>query len=121
MHATGASTPVDGLREALLDAAAELAGADGADGGSPPGRPDAITLERPPQADFGDYATNAALLLAPSLGVPPREVAERLGAELERRLGEGLQRYRGRGAGLSEPVPRRFVAARRAGARARRG
>ena len=31
----------------------------------------AITLERPPRADFGDYSTNAALLLAPGLGARP--------------------------------------------------
>jgi arginyl-tRNA synthetase len=57
-------------------------------------------LERPPKADFGDYATNAALLLAPSLDVPPREVAERLGAELTRRLGERLRRYEVAGPGF---------------------
>ncbi len=100
MHATGASTPVDDLREAVLGAAAELVGVDGAGGGSPLGRPDAITLERPPKADFGDYATNAALLLAPSLGIPPREVAERLGVELGRRLGERLDRYEVAGPGF---------------------
>ncbi len=97
MHATGASTPVDDLREEVLNAAAELAGAGG---GSPLGRPDAITLERPPTAGFGDYATNAALLLAPSLGVPPRDVAERLGAELQRRLGERLERFEVAGPGF---------------------
>ena len=100
MHATGASTPVDDLREEVLNAAAELVGADGAGGGSPLGRPGAITLERPPNADFGDYATNAALLLAPSLGVPPREVAERLGTELGRRLGERLERFEVAGPGF---------------------
>ena len=82
MHATGASTPVDDLREAVLTGAGALAQAGGAGGASSLRRPDAIVLERPPKADFGDYATNAALLLAPSLGSPPREVAERLGAEL---------------------------------------
>jgi len=88
---------VDDLREEVLNAAAELAGAGG---GSPLGRPDAITLERPPTAGFGDYATNAALLLAPSLGVPPRDVAERLGAELQRRLGERLERFEVAGPGF---------------------
>jgi len=119
IDATGASTPVQELREAVLAAAGELAGADGdgvaegagtgADAGSgatgagsrsPLNRPEAIVLERPPKAEFGDYATNAALLLAPSLGVPPREVAERLGAELARRLGERLQRYEVAGPGF---------------------
>ena len=100
MHATGGTTPVDDLREAVLAGAGELAGTDGAGGRSPLGRPDAITLERPPKADFGDYATNAALLLAPSLGIPPREVAERLGAELQRRLGARLQRFEVAGPGF---------------------
>jgi arginyl-tRNA synthetase len=100
MHATGARTSVEDLREAVLAAAGELVGADGAHGRSPLGRPQAITLERPPKADFGDYATNAALLLAPALGVPPREVAERLGAELERRLGESLRRFEVAGPGF---------------------
>ncbi len=100
MHATGATTPVDDLREAVLAGAGELVGADGTAGRSPLSRPDAITLERPPKADFGDYATNAALLLAPSLGIPPREVAERLGVELQRRLGECLQRFDVAGPGF---------------------
>jgi arginyl-tRNA synthetase len=101
MHATGASTPVDDLREAVLTAAGELVGADGgARRSSVIGRPEAITLERPPKADFGDYATNAALLLAPLLDIPPRVLAERLGAELERRLGERLRRFEVAGPGF---------------------
>ena len=100
MHAMSVSTPVGELREAVLASAAALAGADGAGGGGGLGRPDAIVLERPPKAEFGDYATNAALLLAPSLGIPPREVAERLGAELGRRLGERLQRFEIAGPGF---------------------
>ncbi len=98
---------MDALREAVLAAAAQLAGAcgDGAEaedahGRSPLSRPEAIVLERPPKADFGDYATNAALLLAPSLGAPPREVAERLGAELARRLAGSLQRHQVAGPGF---------------------
>ena len=85
------STPLDGLREAVLSAAGELAG-------QPPGKfgeRGGIVLERPPRADFGDYSTNAALLLAPSVGAPPREVAERLGEELKRRLGASLERFAG--------------------------
>ncbi len=60
----------------------------------------AITLERPPRADLGDYSTNAALLLAPGLGAPPREVAERLGGELETRLGSSLVRFEVAGPGF---------------------
>ena len=59
-----------------------------------------IVLERPPRADFGDYSTNAALLLAPVVGAPPREVAERLGRELERRLGASLERFEVAGPGF---------------------
>jgi arginyl-tRNA synthetase len=85
--------PLDGLREAVLLVAEELV--DGlAD------RREAITLERPPRADFGDYSTNAALLLAPVVDAPPREVAERLGTELQRRLGASLERFEVAGPGF---------------------
>jgi arginyl-tRNA synthetase len=42
----------------------------------------APTLERPPKRELGDYSTNAAMLLAPVLGEPPRQVAERLSDHL---------------------------------------
>ncbi len=87
-------TPLDGLREAVLAAAAGLAG--GEDGREP----DGVTLERPPKASFGDYSTNAALLLAPRLGVPPREAAQRLGAELAELVGEDLERFEVAGPGF---------------------
>ncbi len=90
----GQRTPLDGLREAVLAAAAGLAG--GEDGREP----DGVTLERPPKADFGDYSTNAALLLAPRLGVPPREAAQRLGAELAELVGEDLERFEVAGPGF---------------------
>jgi arginyl-tRNA synthetase len=67
------------LRSALEDAAADLRGSSPA----PRARP---TLERPPKADFGDYSSNAAMLLAPLLGEPPRAVAERLGEAVAGRL-----------------------------------
>lgn len=98
------------LHDAVLASAAPLAAAgDGGPGAAPDvnpaersglGRPDAITLERPPRPDFGDYSTNAALLLAPALGLAAREVAERLGAELKRRLGEDLERFEVAGPGF---------------------
>ncbi len=87
-------TPLDGLREAVLAAAAGLAGSE--DGREP----DGVTLERPPKANFGDYSTNAALLLAPRLGVPPREAAERLGTELRALVGEELERFEVAGPGF---------------------
>jgi arginyl-tRNA synthetase len=53
------SDPVGELRDAVAAAAADLR-----DGG-PVQLP---TLERPPRPDFGDYSTNAAMMLAPTLG-----------------------------------------------------
>ena len=85
-------TPVSDLRAAVQDVAAGLA--NGAATKSPP------TLERPKQADHGDYATNAALVLAPLLKAPPREVAERLGGALRDRLGEALERVEVAGPGF---------------------
>jgi len=39
-----------------------------------------LPLERPASADHGDFATNAALQLAPQQKRPPREIAEKLAA-----------------------------------------
>jgi arginyl-tRNA synthetase len=85
----------------VLAAAEELSGGrvSGGDGGGAGGRRP-ITLERPPRRDFGDYSTNAALLLAPGLGLSPQEVAERLGEELRGRLGERLERVEVAGPGF---------------------
>jgi arginyl-tRNA synthetase len=85
-------TPVTDLRAAVEAAAAGLA-----NGGSAKSRP---TLERPKQADHGDYATNAALVLAPVVKAPPREVAERLGGALRDRLGDALERVEVAGPGF---------------------
>jgi arginyl-tRNA synthetase len=85
-------TPVTDLRAAVEAAAAGLA-----NGGSSKSRP---TLERPKQADHGDYATNAALVLAPVVKAPPREVAERLGGALRDRLGDALERVEVAGPGF---------------------
>ncbi|MGB2712047.1 MAG: arginine--tRNA ligase, partial [Conexibacter sp.] len=68
-------------------------GGEGATG-TPP------TVERPKREGFGDYSTNAAMLLAPSVGAPPREIAERLGAELATRLGDCLERFEVAGPGF---------------------
>jgi arginyl-tRNA synthetase len=85
-------TPVTDLRAAVEAAAAGLA-----DGGTARSRP---TLERPKQADHGDYATNAALVLAPVVKAPPREVAERLSGALRDRLGDALERVEVAGPGF---------------------
>lgn len=84
--------PLEELREAVGAAVAELR--DGASGEVAP------RLERPPKADLGDYSTNAAMLLAPGLGEPPREIAERLRAMLRRRLGERAARIDVAGPGF---------------------
>jgi len=87
------SDPVGDLRSAVNDAAASLR--DGAEeGGAAP------ALERPPQPDFGDFSTNAAMLLAPALGEKPREVAARLASGLEGGLGEDLDRVEVAGPGF---------------------
>jgi len=92
----GPDEPLAGLRAALGATVAELA-AGGEGGGEAIAQP---TLERPKRAEFGDYSTNAALLLAPRLGSPPREVAERLGAAVAQRLGADLDRYDVAGPGF---------------------
>ncbi len=88
---TTGSSPLEDLRGAVLDAAEGLAAG---------GRRGAISLERPRRAEFGDYSTNAALLLAPALGAPPRELAESLGEALHARLGSSLERYEVAGPGF---------------------
>jgi arginyl-tRNA synthetase len=86
-------TPLADLRAAVEAAAAELRPAGSAPGTAP-------TLEQPKRAEHGDYATNAAMLLAPVLGAPPREIAERLGGALSERLGASLERTEVAGPGF---------------------
>ena len=89
------------LNAAVAAAASELRGGD------PVELP---ALERPPKAELGDYSTNAAMLLAPILGAPPREIAERLGGALTDRLGAGARAGRGGRAGLPQPLHGRPLA-----------
>lgn len=86
-------TPLQELKTAVADAAAELRG-DGAAPAAPP------TVERPRRDGFGDYSTNAAMLLAPTVRKPPREIAEQLGGLLKERLGDALDRYEIAGPGF---------------------
>src|SRR5687768_13281564 len=85
-------TPVTDLRARVEAAVSALA-----NGGSPKAPP---TLEPPKQADHGDYATNAALVLAPVVKAPPRDVAERLQAALVEELGDALDRIEVAGPGF---------------------
>ena len=77
------SPPIEQLRAAVLAAAAALRGG----AGEPTAQP---KIERPKRAGQGDYSTNAAMLLAPVLGSPPRVIAERLGGRLQGELGQRL-------------------------------
>ena len=88
------STPVDLLREAVEAVATDAAATDAP---FPKSRP---TLERPRQADHGDYATNAAMLLAPVMKAKPRDVADRLVEGLTSRLGDALDRVEVAGPGF---------------------
>jgi len=86
-------SPIEALRSAVEAAAADLR-----NGAAPPSTPP--TLERPRKAGFGDFSTNAAMLLAPALKAPPREIAERLGEALSRRLGDRVDHVEVAGPGF---------------------
>ncbi|MFN8114022.1 MAG: arginine--tRNA ligase [Solirubrobacterales bacterium] len=81
--------PTAALGEAIAAAIADLR----------PGVP-AAGLERPPRPDFGDYSTNAAMLAAPLIGEPPRDVAARLIDGVEQRLGDAVDRIDVAGPGF---------------------
>jgi arginyl-tRNA synthetase len=85
------SDPVSELRGAVTEVAVGLRD-DGALEGA--------KLDRPPRADFGDYSTNAAMLLAGSLGEQPRAIAERLGEALRKRLGDAVEKVEIAGPGF---------------------
>jgi arginyl-tRNA synthetase len=78
------TAPLYELRDLVEGVATEVRG----DGDEPPA---GLKVERPKRAGQGDYSTNAAMLLAPSLKASPREIAERLGAALSERLGPSLR------------------------------
>jgi arginyl-tRNA synthetase len=85
--------PLGELRVAVHHAAAAVSGVEH-------GLPVAPTLEQPKRSGFGDYSTNAGMLLAPALGAPPREIAERVGVELAARLEAALDRTEVAGPGF---------------------
>jgi arginyl-tRNA synthetase len=85
--------PLSELSAAVNTAAAAVRGSAGPPSAQP-------TLDRPRHRGQGDYSTNAAMLLAPVLGSPPREIAERLGSELTGMLGDELERVEVAGPGF---------------------
>jgi arginyl-tRNA synthetase len=85
--------PLQDLAAAVHAAAAAVRAADR----QPPAQP---RLERPKRQGQGDYSTNAAMLLAPVLGAPPREIAERVATELRTILGQDLERTEVAGPGF---------------------
>jgi arginyl-tRNA synthetase len=89
------SDPVADLRAVLVAAAIALRGS-----GSETDPSSGTRLERPKRAGQGDYATNAAMLLAPALGSAPREIAAQLGELLSAALGESLTGYEIAGPGF---------------------
>ena len=72
-RADSACDPIASLRDAVVAAARTLADGE---------LPRLPTLDRPPKLELGDFATNAAMLLAPLARSAPREVAPRLAAAL---------------------------------------
>src|SRR5205807_8280128 len=63
------AAPLAELVDAVRSAAASVRGGVGELSAQP-------RLERSRRADQGDYSTNAAMLLAPVHGAPPRQIAE---------------------------------------------
>jgi arginyl-tRNA synthetase len=86
--------PLEQLTASVSEAAAQIANGDGA------GSSAQVRLERPKHAGQGDYSTNAAMLLAPSLKLAPRVVAERIGSVLTGRLADEVTRVEVAGPGF---------------------
>jgi arginyl-tRNA synthetase len=88
----GADGPLHELGAGVRSAAAVVRGGDG--------HGEEIKLERSRREGQGDYSTNAAMLLAPALQESPRDVAERIAAELSGLLGADLERTEVAGPGF---------------------
>jgi arginyl-tRNA synthetase len=87
------SDPLLELRAAVQAAAAAVKGGDG----EPPAQ---TRVERPKRESQGDYSTNVAMLLAPALSAPPREIAERVGLTLAESLSGDLAGWEIAGPGF---------------------
>jgi arginyl-tRNA synthetase len=108
MSLVAARDPLQGLGGAVRAAAAEVRGG----AGDPVAEP---RLERSRREGQGDYSTNAAMLLAPALNAPARDIAARIGATLAGALGADLERTEVAGPGfvnlfLSDAWHRRALA-----------
>ena len=94
MPVAASPDPLSRLRATVEEAAAALRGED--DGGRA-----APTLERPPKPEFGDYSTNAAMLLAPVARASRRARSPSAWARSSRgALGERLERVEVAGPGF---------------------
>jgi arginyl-tRNA synthetase len=82
--------PVTGLLETVTAVTRDLAGDDAI---SP-------ALDPAPRPELGDYSSNAAMLIAKSLGKPPRDVAAEIASGVEARLGPSLSRTEVAGPGF---------------------
>ncbi len=83
--------PIADLAATVRSAAEELGGGAAIAGAK---------LDRPPRPDFGDFSSNAPMLLAPTLGEPPRAVAEKLGSLVTERLDGAIDRVEVAGPGF---------------------
>ena len=83
---------LEDLRSAVTQAAAAL-GSNGAAASN-------VKVERPKRDGQGDYSTNMAMLLAPALRKPPREIAEQVGVALSEVLEADLVRFEVAGPGF---------------------
>ena len=86
------------LHDAVRRAASAVA--DGAENATL----DKATLERPKQADHGDFATNAAMVLTKALKRPPRDIAADLAQRLQDDLGPLVERVDIAGPGFLNVV-----------------
>ncbi|HXD66736.1 MAG TPA: arginine--tRNA ligase [Solirubrobacteraceae bacterium] len=86
------SASLEDLRSAVTQAAVVL-GSNGAAASN-------VKVERPKRDGQGDYSTNMAMLLAPALRKPPREIAEQVGVALSGVLEADLVRFEVAGPGF---------------------
>lgn len=84
--------PLALLRDAVVGAAATVAGTD-----TPPS---GVAVERPKKAGHGDFATNAAMVCAPIARDNPRNVANKIGEQISTELGADLTDFDVAGPGF---------------------